>query len=129
MLSPFLHKPQLFLDANATDTLTAPLVVGGHSAIRVIQDRYVDDGSEWEPMTLVELKIGRVKTGRDILIGSEKLICQYQSKKCRCKLSRFQTCSGRVIIYKHHRLFSSQVTTNWQKSVQSSLNKQWNTNH
>lgn len=50
---------ELFLDANATKTLTAPLVVGGHPAISFIEDRYGDDGSGWEPMTLVELKIIR----------------------------------------------------------------------
>lgn len=51
-----------FLAANATDQLTAPLVVGGAPAIDFIQDRYaysLPKGVSLAPMSLVELKVIR----------------------------------------------------------------------
>lgn len=49
-----------FLAANATDTLTAPMVVGGAPAIDFIQDRYpkgLPEGAELKPMSLFDPKI------------------------------------------------------------------------
>lgn len=50
---------EMFLGANATKTLTAPMVVGGAPAIDFIRERYADYGPDWKPMTLVELKVVR----------------------------------------------------------------------
>jgi hypothetical protein len=123
---------EMFLGANATEELTAPMVVGGAPAIHFIQDRYPDAiprDTKLGVMSLVELKIIPNADGKSF--KTTNLLCTNHPSTYLFELGDPDNEKGAMKVMREDLIcagWQAEMTGNWEadpKKVLKKMEERW----